>query len=464
MNKSNLHKIPSVHRILNDLGDVSSFSHEFLVYHIRNFLHQLREKMLQQDEQVQSINYADLLQQIKVTLQKNELSGIRPALNATGVILHTGLGRAVLPPAAIQAIAQNLSGYCVLEVDCNTGERTVRDIAVKNDLAMLTHAEDATVVNNNAGAILLVLAALTAGKEVIVSRGQLVEIGGSFRIPDIMAQSGTKLIEVGCTNSVRLSDYERAMTNNTAAILHVHTSNFKVCGFCNEVPLEILSPLARKKGIFLLEDAGSGVINPLEQYSLSNDPIIPQSTSWADVVTFSGDKVLGSCQAGLIVGKKPLLEKIRHHPLARALRVDKLTLTVLEATLKLYQQNRYHEIPTWQMITADVNSIRQRAETIAQNLRMFLPQESQITVNLSSAMAGSGSFPTQKIPSYAVYVKSPIPTTELAFLLRTSVPPVFVRVQEDSLVIDPRTLLSGEDQEVVTIFKKIIDDYGKFKR
>lgn len=453
--KTNLQQIPSVNRILADLDPMPGFSHKFLVYHIRKFLQQLRTNILEQKSQNKIFEYSQILQQIKDSIQKENLTTIQRALNATGVILHTGLGRAVLPPMAIEAIVQNLKGYCVLEISCDTGERTVRDVIIKDYLTSLTHAEDATVVNNNAGAILLTLAALTAGKEVIVSRGQLVEIGGSFRIPDILAQSGAKLIEIGCTNSVHLSDYMQAITANTSAILYVHTSNFKVCGFCNEVPLEKLSQLAHSKNILLLEDAGSGVISSLEQYSLVNDPIIPYSVSWADVVTFSGDKILGSCQAGLIVGKQIFIEKIRKHPLARALRTDKLTLAVLSATLKLYLQGRLEEIPTWQMITASLHSIQQRAEKIAQHISNVLGSNCQINVEKSIAMAGSGSFPTQNIPSYAVYLKTYIPTPELAFLLRTNLPPVFVRVQEDCLVIDPRTLCDGEDMEIVNIIRQI---------
>ena len=410
-NKSSLlQKIPRVDNLLEHFADTTLWTRSFLRHEIRHYLDQLRKKIIdgQTTPEIEGgkICRQNLQQQLVQKLEQVAYPGICRAINATGIILHTGLGRAVLPSSAFDAIWQNLQGYSVVEVDRNTGKRTIRDQALRRKLCFLTGAEDATVVNNNAGAILLVLSALSKGKEVIVSRGQLVEIGGSFRVPEIMEQSGAKLLEVGCTNRTHLADYEQAITSETTAILHVHSANFKIHGFTNEVALDRLANLAAAKGINLIEDAGSGAIIDFSAWGLQGDPIISQSIgAGADVVTFSGDKMLGACQAGIIVGKHAMIEKIRKHPLARALRVDKITLAILESTLELYHQKDFlRQIPVLAMVTADSKQIKQRAEKIAENLRPTLT-DCQISVTPSVALAGSGSFPTEPIASYAVLLK-----------------------------------------------------------
>ncbi len=458
INKSLLRLIPSVNKIVYDLQVEEHFTHSFLTSYVRDYLKNLRDKISLDEKSFseQDLEYQKILQGIKNDLISKKNTNIRKAINATGVILHTGLGRAVLPAAAIENLVQNLMGYCILEIDCNTGERTIRDVAVKDLLCILTNAEDATVVNNNAGAILLTLASLAKGKEVIVSRGQLVEIGGSFRVPEIMSQSGAKLVEVGCTNSTHLSDYENAISENTAAILFVHTSNFKIAGFSNEVPLENLADLAHKNNLLLIEDSGSGAILDFSSWGLRGDPIVPQSLNkGADVVTFSADKLLGSCQAGIILGKQSLLKKIRKHPLARVLRVDKLTLSVLEATLQLYTQNRHQEIPTFAMLTEDIKNIRNNAEKLAKEIAENC-ECIEIKVEQSQAMAGSGSFPTLNIPSYAVMIKTKISSFELAKKMRNLPIPIFTRLDNDYIIMDVRTLLTNQIEVIAKSLQEIL--------
>lgn len=461
LNVELLRKIPSVDKILKDLKNLYSCAPVYLSQEVRKYLQNLREK-IEQGEKV-DISYSVLLEEIKEKIQKKVSPNVTRAINATGIVLHTGLGRAVLPVDAINALVKEISGYCVLEIDRETGKRSVRDIAIRDILCSLTQAQDATVVNNNAGAILLVLASLTRGKEVIVSRGQLVEIGGSFRVPEILAESGSELIEVGCTNCTHLRDYEKAISPKTGAILFVHTSNYQIQGFTQEVPLEDLADLARKKNILLLEDAGSGAMFDFSPWSLQGDPVVQESIQkGADVVSFSGDKLLGGCQAGFIIGKHDLIEKIRKHPLARALRVDKLTLCALESTLQIYREgNHLERIPALSMITAPLEIIQNRAEKIAFSLKANFPQI-KISVVSSMCSPGSGSFPTKEIPSYAVCLELPSKLTILEILLRKNTPPVFARVHKNCLLIEPRTLLPHEDMEVLEILfhllKKIFQE------
>ena len=318
-----LRKIPSVNRILEDIG--KEWSSSFFVREVRLHLSSLRKDIQKGVFHPELQDYRCLLNQIKKRLHDAAKPKICRAFNATGVILHTGLGRAVLPSEAIHNICEQLKGFSVVEIDRDTGKRSQRDKPLRQLLTSLTGAEDATVVNNNAGAVLLTLATLACGKEVIVSRGQLVEIGGSFRIPDVMRQSGAHLVEIGCTNKTYLSDYEDAINEKTAAILQVHTSNYEIVGFSEEVSINHLAKLAHRKKIFCIQDAGSGAIGNYFPWGLGREPMISESIAQGvDVLTFSGDKLLGSCQAGIIVGKASLIQKIRSHPLARALRVDKI--------------------------------------------------------------------------------------------------------------------------------------------
>lgn len=372
------------------------------------------------------------------------------AINATGVVLHTGLGRAPLSPAAREAIAEAARGYCVLEIDRETGERGERETGVAALLRELTGAEAATVVNNNAAACLLALAALCRGREVIVARGQLVEIGGSFRIPEVMAESGARLREVGATNKVRLADYERAIGPETGAILKVHTSNFRVVGFHEEVPLASLAALARERGLLLLEDLGSGNLEP----DVAEPPVRESIAAGANVVTFSGDKLLGAPQAGLCVGRKDAIARMRRHPLFRAVRPDKLTLAGLEATLRLYRgEGAAARVVALRMLTAPAAEIERRARALAARIP-------GATVVACESQAGSGALPAVPIPSFAVALApgggalAGAGAAALAARLRAGTPPVFARVQKETVLLDLRTVLEDEEDELARAIER----------
>jgi L-seryl-tRNA(Ser) seleniumtransferase len=378
-------------------------------------------------------------------------------INATGVILHTGLGRAVLPKAALDSIAAEQKGYSLLEVDRDSGERSIRETHVVDLIRDLSGAEAATVVNNNAGATLLCLAALAKDREVLTSRGQLVEIGGSFRIPDVMKQSGAALVEVGTTNKTYLSDYETAITERTALLLRVHTSNYRIVGFTHFPSLQELVALGRKRSLSVMDDLGSGAFVDLAPFGVSDEPRVQDSVkAGADVITFSGDKLLGGPQAGLIVGRKDTVARIRKHPLFRALRVDKLTLTALEATLKLYQDRErlFRELPTLRMIAMSLDECEKRALTLAAKLK-GIPGLSLEILGDSSEFGG-GSVPTQQIPTKVVALKHGALSLEiLSSRLRAGTPPVFCRVQRERALLDVRTLLEGEDDEVAASLRSI---------
>ena len=384
--------------------------------------------------------------------KKNLDSALGPhyckAINATGIILHTGLGRAVLPERALRRIQSELTGYSVLQLSTETGTRSRRDERIAWLLQQLTGAESATVVNNNAAATLLVLHALAKGREVVVSRGQLVEIGGSFRLPDVMAQSGAKLVEVGTTNKTHARDYENAINENTAAILRVHPSNYRIQGFTAEVPLEGLEQIAHQRGLLLIDDLGAGALIDFSRFGFEREPLLAESVrAGADVITCSGDKLIGSSQAGLILGKAALLEKIRKDPLARMVRAGKLTLSVLEATLECFLEEgtAMREVPTLRMLARPLADLDRQAGQMAQAIQQRAPGASAAVIDGFSQM-GSGSLPGQDLPTRLVAISHPsIKPEELSRRLRGSKPPVFARIQQDQLLIDPRTLLGGED-------------------
>jgi L-seryl-tRNA(Ser) seleniumtransferase len=376
---------------------------------------------------------------------------VREAINATGIILHTGLGRAVLPGGVVDSMLGELKGYCTLAVDRETGERAERDELVEYILAELTGAEAATVVNNNAAATMLVLAALAAQREVIVSRGQLIEIGGSFRLPEVMAQSGARLVEVGATNRAHLKDYQNAVTENTAAILRAHPSNYRVVGFTSEVPLRELSELARSRNLILIDDLGAGALLDLKQFGLPHEPTVRESIeAGADVVLFSGDKLIGAGQCGIIAGKKALIEKLRKHPLMRAVRVDKTCLMVLERTLPLFRDpaRLRKEHPTYQMICTPGADLKSRAKKLVRRISTAAPSI-ETEIRESEAFLGSGSLPTEAISSFEVKIVVPkMSAAELARRLRLDDACVFGRIEDDCVRLDVRTL---NDEQVPLI-------------
>ena len=376
----------------------------------------------------------------------------RRAVNATGIILHTGLGRAVLSAKALDQIQQTLRSYSLIQVDQETGKRSRRDERIEELLRGLTGAEAATVVNNNAAATAIVLNTVAKGKEVIVSRGQLVEIGGSFRLPEVMAFSGARLVEVGTTNKTHPRDYETAVTENTAAILRVHPSNYKIQGFSAEVPLDEMVSIAHKHNLVVIDDVGAGALIDFSQFGFEPEPMLADSIrQGADIVTCSADKLIGASQGGLILGRTALVDRVRKNQFARIVRVGKLTLAVLEATLKLFldESIALREVPTLQMLRRSAEEIREHAERLAAQIH---DRNVAATVTTASGFSemGSGSLPTQNLATTLVAITPEKITVDvLAKLLRRYEPPVFARIQNDEVLLDPRTLRPGDD-EIVT--------------
>lgn len=374
------------------------------------------------------------------------------AINATGVILHTNLGRAPLAPEAVTAMVQ-MAGYCNLEYDLTRGSRGYRHDAVETLLRELTGAEAALVVNNNAAAVLLGLTALAQGREVVVSRGELVEIGGAFRVPEVMAQGGAILREVGSTNKTRCDDYERAIGADTALLLKVHTSNYRILGFTASVDLPELVALGRRCGVAVMEDLGGGCLVDLGAFGIEREPTVQDAVaSGADLITFSGDKLLGGPQAGLLVGRREAIETCGRHPLMRALRPDKVTLAALEATLALYRDplRARERIPTLAMLAASGDVLRGRAEKLAAELRGVLAADAVVEVNAGFSEAGGGSLPLQRLPTWVVAVRRPGGgISRLEDLLRRHRPPVIARLSDDALVLDPRTVAPDDEPRLV---------------
>ena len=380
---------------------------------------------------------------IASAVQSLNQPSLRRVINATGVVLHTNLGRAPLAQSAVKAIADIAAGFSNLEYDLETGERGSRYSHCVGLLRQLTGAEDALVVNNCAAAMVLALNALAQRKEVLVSRGELVEIGGSFRIPEIMARAGAKLVEVGTTNRTHDDDYRRAITPRTAAIVKVHRSNFAIEGFTSDVSVDRLAFIAAEHGLPVLHDLGSGLMLPLDEYGLSGEPTAATALeSGASLVLMSGDKLLGGPQAGVILGSSTLIGRLRKNPFARAMRVDKLTLSALEATLRLYlePERALREIPVLSMLTASVKEIAARAEVVLAKVRAAGIEAS---ISESSASVGGGAFPTAEIPSRAIVLSSK--AREAEEHLRLGDPAVIGRISEGELLLDMRSVLPHED-------------------
>lgn len=377
---------------------------------------------------------------------------LRPAVNATGVIMHSGLGRAVLPAAAVEALEAIGRGYSTLALDLDSGRRVSRDRLVEGLLRELTGAEAATAANNNAAATMLVLNTLAAGKDVIVSRGQLVEIGGSFRLPDVMGTSGARLKEVGTTNKTHLRDYEDALDEATGLILRVHHSNYRILGFAEEPGIAELAALGRTRGVPVVDDLGSGALVDLKAFGLETEPLVRESiAAGADIACFSGDKLIGGPQSGIIVGRAELIQRVRKNPLARAFRCGKLTLAGLEATLKLFlDPDRLQERhPVYRMFGLKIADIEKRAKSTAAALRRSVPDDVEISVEPAESQVGSGAVPVQTLPSRVLAVRSGrIAIDELARRLRRADPPVFGRIAGDRVLLDFRTIQPGEEKLV----------------
>jgi L-seryl-tRNA(Ser) seleniumtransferase len=396
----------------------------------------------------------DLAARAVVMAEKLASTSLKPLINATGIVIHTNLGRAPLASEAVEALAAIAANYNNLELSLESGKRGSRQEHLESLLCELCGAEAALVVNNNAAAVFLVLKTLAERREVVVSRGQLVEIGGSFRIPEIMADSGALMVEVGTTNKTYLFDYERALTENSAAFLKVHTSNYSVVGFTAEVETTELAELAHKHNLLMFEDLGSGALVDLKKIGLPFEPLVQDSLAdGADLVTFSGDKMLGGPQAGIIVGRRDLVKAIRSSQLARIARIDKFTIAAMEATLRLYldQETVVKSIPVWRMLNIKSEVLKARADNLAEKLAQQL-ESAVVSVLEGSSMVGGGALPKAELPTWLVSVKPSLSAPKAAGLvekLRLGEPPVMLRLQQDSLLFDLRTVWPEQEIELV---------------
>jgi L-seryl-tRNA(Ser) seleniumtransferase len=445
---TSLRQLPSIDALLRvDIGEAlqARYGHDSTARALRQVVDQARQAALNG----QAIpSDSALLAQAAALLDRESRPTLRPVINATGVIIHTNLGRAPLSEDALSAIRAIGGGYSTLEYDLEPGARGNRDRHMERILTGVTGAEAGMVVNNNASSLLLALSALARGREAIISRGQLIEIGGSFRIPDVMAQSGAIMVEVGTTNRTRLRDYADAITSNTAMIVRAHASNFKIIGFTESAPLAELAQLARERDLILMDDIGSGALIDTARFGLASEPTAQESlTAGADLVMFSGDKLLGGPQAGIIVGRADLIETLKRHPLARAVRADKLCLAALSATLEHYRRGEALEkVPVWRMISLPVEAIRERAERWAAEVGgEVVPSESTV---------GGGSLPGETLPTWALAPQVDQPNAA-AVRLRQCDPPVIARVAQDRLLLDPRTVLPGEDEFVIRALESL---------
>ncbi len=385
---------------------------------------------------------------IEARAQAETSRRLRRVINATGVVLHTNLGRAPLADAAMDAI-HDAARYTNLEIDLTTGRRGRRGALVEELWCELTGAEAALVVNNCAAATLLVLQSLAAGREVVISRGQLIEIGGSYRLPDVFEASGAVLREVGTTNRTQLADYEAAISDQTTALLRVHHSNYRIAGFASDVPIGPLVTLARGRELITVDDVGSGCLSDLSPYGLTGEPVVRESLrDGADLVLFSGDKLVGGPQSGMIVGRRDLVEQIRAHPLTRAMRVDKLTLAALQATLEIHLAgNAFEQIPVLRSLTLSADAINNRADAL---VTMLGERRADLKVNVQPVKSpiGGGSLPDQTLESWAVALNTESPD-RLAETLRTGCPPVLPRIENDTVLLDLRTVHSDEDSLLI---------------
>ena len=403
-----------------------------------------------------------LAEKAAIKAEKDYDSKFKYLINATGTIIHTNLGRAPLASHAVKAVTAVSGGYSNLELSLKTGRRGSRLDHIEELICSLTGAESAMVVNNNAAAVFLVLSTFASNGEVIVSRGQLVEIGGSFRIPDVMSASGATLIEVGTTNKCYLSDYEKAINEKTAMLLKVHTSNYRIVGFTAEVGRKELRELGKKEGIPVMEDLGSGTLLDLTPYGLPFEPRVQDCLDEGmQIVTFSGDKLLGGPQCGIIAGEKEMVARCRKNQLMRALRVDKYTIAALEATLRLYlnEEEAIERIPVLKMLTASEDSLKKKAQLLCRRMKKNI-KEAEFKVVSENSTVGGGAFPAVELPTFAVQLKPhKISVDKLVHQLRDSNPPLIVRVQQDTVLLDLRTLLPDEEKVVVRLLAEALSNH-----
>ena len=449
---SGLSSLPSVERLLQseDVGHlVKKHGRPLTLQAIRLTLDEMRTQLKAEPESATPEMQA-ILSRTESHLSKWESSSLQNVINATGVILHTNLGRAPLSGAAIRAMNAVSGGYSNIEFNLETGKRGSRLGHAEALLQKLLNVEAAAVVNNNAAAVLLVLSALASRKRVIIARSQLVEIGGGFRVPDVMRQSGAKLVEVGATNKVRLSDYEEALAEGGGLVMRAHRSNFKIIGFTEEPALNEIAELAHRADSLVVDDLGSGALMDTAKYGLAHEPTVQESIeSGSDVICFSGDKLLGGPQSGIIIGKADLIQKIKKHPLARAVRADKTCLAGVTATLLHYLRDESEqEVPIWKMISMPLDEVKSRARSWATELGAGSVMPSESTV-------GGGSLPGESFKSYvlALDVQSP---DQFLKKLRKQIPPVIARAQDNKVLLDPRTVLIGQEPELLKALRRAL--------
>jgi L-seryl-tRNA(Ser) seleniumtransferase len=450
--RKNLRLLPAVERVLN-LPQVVTICGQFGRTTVTNWVRQILGDMRNGHSDNISADAAEVeglvVQRVSEAAQSAASQRLRKVINGTGILIHTNLGRAPLAPAAVEAMSA--AAECTnLEVDMSTGQRGRRGAAVVSLCQEVTGAEAALVVNNCAAATFLTLQALAAGRQVIISRGQLIEIGGSFRLPDVFRQAGVQLQEVGTTNRTRLADYAFAIGPATAALMRVHPSNYRISGFCETVPIAELAKLGKSHQLPVIDDVGSGCLYNLSRFGLSDEPIVSESLrAGADVVLFSGDKLLGGPQCGVIVGRAEIVAKLRSSPLARALRVDKLTLAALQATLEIHRAGRaFEEIPVLRQLALPSDEIRVRAEQLAERLRTHFISPDVVTVEPVSSASGGGALPELLIPSWAVAI-SCASADNAARQLRMGRPAVFCRVQDGRILVDLRTVLRDDEKSLL---------------
>ena len=453
-----LRKIPAVDELLRrpEVVELQSRAGRNTVAEAtREVLQDLRNAILRGE--VRTVNLELLESRIAANVEAATAFSLAPVINATGVVLHTNLGRAPLSREALERVQEIGSQYSTLEYEPEPGARGKRDLHTDRLLARLLGSEASLVVNNNAAAVFLMLNTLAEGGEVLVSRSELIEIGGSFRIPDIMAKSGAQLREVGTTNRTRISDYERAVDDRVRLLLRVHPSNFRIVGFTERPVLAELVDLGRRHGLPVMEDLGSGALRDLQSLGIPDEPTAPESIrAGVDVISFSGDKLLGGPQAGIIAGKRSVMERARKNPLFRALRVDKMTLAALETTLAAYLRGDAVSVPVQKMIHLSCGELEQRVRALAQQLDKlsFL----QVEIREGESVIGGGSTPGQSLPTRLLSVSSPhFDAAEMAAFLRRNRPPIIPRVERERLLLDLRTVLEGQAEQVAQAFGRLAE-------
>ena len=458
-------KLPGVDHILELAKKESIFENipqVLLVNSVRKTLETLRKRILSVDLKIQAESLEDsrIVEMVEAAVCHAMTPNLKNLVNATGVVVHTNLGRSLLAQDVVKNVVSISSRYSNLEYDLSAGKRGSRYSPVEGILCEISGAESAMVVNNNAGAVLLCIETIAKSKNVIVSRGELVEIGGSFRIPDVMQKSGGILKEVGTTNRTHLRDYEHAIDENTALLLKVHRSNYSIIGFTAEISLQKLVELGSKHTIPVMEDLGSGTFIDFSKYCPWKEPTIQESVATgADVVTFSGDKLLGGPQAGIIVGKKKILDQIKQNPLTRALRIDKMTLAALESTLRLYrdEEKAVRMIPTLRMLTLKKTEIEKKASDLCERLQKINDPKLQIDIIEDFSKAGGGALPLLELPTNCLKIRvNGMSANRLELNMRKNSPPIIGRIEDDSFIIDPRTLLEDDIPIIQSAFEHIL--------